>query len=78
MAHHTNTPKSVLDAPAPTAVQAPPAGANRSERRHGVVAPADLKPKALAKYLASLRRPNEPFVRTTPRRGKKVRRGGLA
>ena len=78
MAHHNSTPKSVLDAPAATAVQTPPAGANRSERRHGVTRPAGLDAKGLAAYMASLRQPNPPHVRTSPRRGKKVRRGGLA
>lgn len=78
MVHHDSTPKSVLDAPGRTVtvtVASIPRGATRQERRHGVVPPAGLNPKGLARYLRSLAVPNVPVVRAEPRRGRNVRRG---
>jgi len=73
MAHHASTPKSVLSAPSRTFVPLViHAGITRQERRHGVMGgkPVD--------WMIFTRTPNVPHVRTTPRRGRKVVRGGLA
>jgi hypothetical protein len=74
MAHHASTPQSVLSAPSPTVVVVVAHhGATRQEHRHGIsssMKPADLRIYRLTR--------NVPYVRTTPRRGRKVVRGGLA
>ena len=80
MAHHANTPKSVLEAPSRTVtVSSVPEAATRFERRHGISTAGMGKDSAVA-FMLGIRRavPNAPAVRTLPRRGKKVRRGGLA
>lgn len=81
MAHHSSTPKAILDAPARTVVHTfVPQGATRQERRHGYMPPAGLKgPVELAAYARRISRTrNRPAVRTTPRRGRRVTRGGAA
>lgn len=78
MAHHTRTPASVLDAPSRLVAQTNvPTGATRQERRHGVSIVGMDKDTAAA-YLRSLNGTNTPHVRTTARRGKKVRRQAIA
>jgi hypothetical protein len=76
VAHHSSTPKSVLDAPQRTVVRTfIPTGATRQERRHGVVPPKDLGVVELAVYLKALgARRNPTAVRDTPRRGRRVTR----
>lgn len=78
MAHHSSTPKAILDAPSRTVVHSfIPQGATRVERRHGYMAPADLGVVELAAYARRITRTrNRPAVRTTPRRGRRVTRGG--
>lgn len=67
MAYHGSTPQSVLNAPSRTVERtSEPLGPTRSERRNGFTIKRPWLPQA-----------NVPFVRTTPRRGKNVRRGGL-
>ena len=60
MAHHESTPETVLNAPSPVTWSAfAPFGPNRSSRRaHGL--PGVIH--------------NEPYVRSAPRRGKRVKR----
>lgn len=78
MAHHSSTPQTVLDAPSRTVVHThTPQGATRQERRHGYMAPADLGVVELAAYARRISRTrNRPAVRTAPRRGRRVTRGG--
>jgi hypothetical protein len=75
VAHHTQTPASVLNAPKPTVlVTARPVGATRQERRHGVYI-GGLDVKDADRYLATLNgHRNTPALRVEARRGKKVRR----
>ena len=75
MAHHASTPQSVLSVQGwlPTTVWVVQhRGITRQERRHGVVGG---KPLDWMIYRATK---NVPHIRTTPRRGRKVVRGGLA
>lgn len=77
MAHHNSTPRSILDAPTRTVVViSPQIGLSRDERRNGIRWPAlmtdDAKRWAIRD--ANAAGPNTPAVRTTPRRGRNVRR----
>jgi hypothetical protein len=75
VAHHTQTPASVLNAPKPTVVvTAAPLGGTRQERRHGVSIVGMTKEEG-ARFLRDLNsNRNTPALRVEARRGKKVRR----
>ncbi len=75
MSSHNRTPQRVLDAPICMPVAfVEHQGLTRHERRHGVHNPG-LKP---VEWAARLKiwgsTPNVPYVRTTARRGRRVRR----
>lgn len=75
MAHHGNTPASVLNAPSRSVVvTARPFGATRQERRHGVSIVGFDKGEAAAHLLGLRGHRNVPAVRADYRRGRKVRR----
>jgi len=82
MASHDSTPRAILDdTPSPTVtVVSPQHGYSRSERRYGIAWPKYDPPErarslmALSDTAARKAGRNVPHVRTTPRRGKNVRR----
>ena len=79
MSSNNRTPQTVLDAPSRTAtVISEQHALSRDERRHGVRWPARMKaPEKDAALRDAAKATNVPHVRTEPRRGRKVRRGGV-